>query len=343
MWHQLNEKNLQKVDKIAIARNALESEVQWKGAKVMPLHSLLTMLVMRTWEGETSMSSLYSAAKGLTPFAVPCLTEAEVDSKNELTDALATATSTTVKDITATKIKATTTPTFQKLITRLQRFGNLLLPAFGDTCPMLISIENIVEALENYNDTAIKSTTKRSIASILWIVHLQSRHFANGKMIGENAFLPEFALMIQAIKSKQPVYHGEVPTALYMDVSDPKKRPPIDDTKNENKKIKTETPTETFVLVNRDATYHPKIKAAMLPFTSMQRLPKLAHICKAANVYSGNLFPKRNNLCIKSQILGKCYSNCPHEHIKVTDEEATKALDLLKTVIDQPNKINKVN
>ena len=80
----------------------------------------------------------------------------------------------------------------------------------------------------------------------------------------------------------------------------------------------------------------------MKPFTSMHRLPKLASICKAAGVFSGNLFPKRNNLCIKSQILGKCYSNCPHDHIKVSDEEATKALAMLKSVIDQPNKINKV-
>ena len=342
MWQQLNEKNLQKVDKIAIARNALESDVQWKGAKVMPLHSLLTMLVMRTWEGETSMSSLYSAAKGLTPFAVPCLTEAEVDLQNELTDALSTATSTTVKDITATKIKATTTPNFQKLIKRLQRFGNLLLPAFGDGCPMLQCIETIVEALDDYNDTAIKSTTKRTIASILWIVHLQSRHFANGKMIGDTAFLPEFALMIQSIKSKQPIVHGEVPTSLYIDNNDTKKRNHNEENKIDPKKIKTEPPNEVFVLLNRDASYHSKIKEAMKPFTSMHRLPKLASICKAAGVFSGNLFPKRNNLCIKSQILGKCYSNCPHDHIKVSDEEATKALAMLKSVIDQPNKINKV-
>ena len=35
-------KILQKVIKIAITHNALESDIQWKGAKAMTLHSLLS-------------------------------------------------------------------------------------------------------------------------------------------------------------------------------------------------------------------------------------------------------------------------------------------------------------
>ena len=67
----------------------LQQHTYWREAKVKPLHSILNMTIKQTFEEETSMSTIKSAANGLTAFAVPCMSEMEVKDHNEQAAALA--------------------------------------------------------------------------------------------------------------------------------------------------------------------------------------------------------------------------------------------------------------
>jgi hypothetical protein len=350
IWLQLTEKNLTKVDKMAIASRALTTAIQWRDAKVKPLTPILKMIVERSFEGETSIASLYAAAKGLTPFAVPCLTEAEAYSLNELAEAMASASATTIKDITGSKMKATVPQTFDKMIKRIKRFGNLLFAVFGEGSPLFFHINHIIMDLDDYSETARTALTTTSIASIIWIIHLQARYFSSGLMTinaeGNESLLPEFTYLCNAIKSKQQVYHGEVPAALLTSSSTsntPDKRKSDDASESPKQKQRTADDADKWKVQTRYDTYHPMIKKAMIPIMQLQRQPSVQKLCRAAGCQAGQLFPTRKKLCIRAQLFGKCFTSCPHSHALISDEEAEKALKHLIKLLSDPQAIKKVN
>jgi hypothetical protein len=305
---------------------------------------LISMVIQRNFEGETSMSSLLSAAKGLTPFAFPCMSEAQVDDFNELSQAISDATTTTISDVRATKFKATSPGTFEGLLKRLKRLGNFLFAIFGEGCPLLENLEACIIDLDDYNETARTNMTRRSIASILWIVHLQSRHFSAGLMIGHSALKAEFSHMCNCIKMKLPVEHGEVPTELYVpktpDHAKPTNKPAAVPAKRQ--KLSHENPQEPAPTIKRDC-YHPKLQAAMKPFMASDKPVSLFKLTKAAGTRSFDLFPFNDKLCIKAQIWGQCPKDCKHQHLKITTEQAEAALKKLDKVIQNPNLVTKVN
>jgi hypothetical protein len=343
LWKQLSEKNLNKNDKASLIQQTLNREIKWNDSKVKPLTYLISMVIQRNFEGETSMSSLLSAAKGLTPFAFPCLSEAQVDDFNELTQAITDATTTTISDVRATKFKATSPGTFEGLLKRLKRLGNFLFAIFGEGCPLLENLEACIIDLDDYNETARTNMTRRSIASILWIVHLQARHFSAGLMAGTNALKAEFSHMCNCIKMKLPVEHGEVPTELYIqkvpDLPNPAAKPNHDQQKRQ--KLSHDTPRDTPP-VKRDC-YHPKLQAAMKPFVEAEKPISLFKLTKAAGTRSFDLFPFNDKLCIKAQIWGQCPKDCKHQHTKISNEQAESVLKKLDKVIQNPNLVTKVN
>ena len=154
IWTQLAEKKATNSDKEATVRACLSSNIKWKEAKVYPLSSIVTMIIKRSFEGEHSMSTLASATKGLTPFAVPCMTNEAIDAYNTTILAVRQATSTTVADIKATKQKATCPSTMDGLILVIKRFGNLLSVLFTEDCPLFIVVEEIIHDMELYEITA---------------------------------------------------------------------------------------------------------------------------------------------------------------------------------------------
>lgn len=343
LWKQLSEKNLNKNDKASLIQQTLNREIKWNDSKVKPLNYLISMVIQRNFEGETSMSSLLSASKGLTPFALPCMSETQVDDFNELTQAISDATTTTINDIRSTKFKATSPGTFEGLLKRLKRLGNFLFAIFGEGCPLLENLEDCIVDLDGYNETARANMTRRSIASILWIIHLQSRHFSAGLMKGPAALKAEFSHMCNCIKMKLPVEHGEVPTELYIPKIQEHPKPTKTNTPDQAKRQKTsnaepqEAPT-----ITRDC-YHPKIQTAMKPFLTSGKYISIYKLTKAAGTRSFDLFPANDRLCIKAQIWGKCPSDCKHQHVKITDAQADTALKRLDKVISNPSLINKVN
>ena len=116
LWERLAERHATKSDKRSTVRRYIGTRAYWKEAKVRPLATLVNMIVRRDFEEELSRSSLISAAKGLTPFAVPAMSEQAVDNFNEQSQVLEYATATTVRDITASKIVAEAPQSFTSLV-----------------------------------------------------------------------------------------------------------------------------------------------------------------------------------------------------------------------------------
>jgi hypothetical protein len=354
LWTSMHEKNMQKYDKIALVRQTLTDNVFWKEAKVQPIHQHLLMVVQRSFEGDAAPSSSLTAnAKGLTVFAFACLSVADVDNHNELAEELEAATTTTVKDITSIKMKATTPSSFEELLKRIKRFGNFLYAIFGCSSPLFMQLEDVVGDLEEYQDIARSSMTRQTMASMLWIIHLQARRYSAGLMTGTNALLPEFVTMCNHIKTKMPIQHGDVPQTLLILPTKPSipsnhKKNTYDSTNNTNlenpiKKPKLEIEDKDhWKIIYHDKTYHPKIKAAMAPFLKWYKLPMIKQMCHVSRCNVNDLFPTRPNICLKSQLWGKCYKHCTFEHTLVDDKEATKVVTLLEKVIKDP-KLAKVN
>ena len=346
LWKQLAEKNLSKADKLAFVRRSIEDNIKWSEAKVLPLNSILTMVVNRAWEGETTLSSLTSAAKGLTPFAVPCLSESEVTTQNDMADALDAASSTTVKDHSSLKLVASTPNSFDGLVKRIKRFGNLLYAIFGDTSSLFMQMEDMIVALDSYGEYARSTMTTQTIASILWITHLQARHYSAGAMKGDKAIKAEFTTMMNAIITKSPVVHMDTPPSLFQTPKPAPKRPhppQSDDTETYlSKKKKGNDNADRFQLVDRNVMNN-KMKVAMAPIMNLPRVPNMGRICRAARTNAGALFPKHKDICIRSQVLGKCFVSCAHKHVKLDDNDIETALKLLDSAITNPSLFNKVN
>jgi hypothetical protein len=347
LWSQLAEKNLTKADKLTFVRRAIENRVKWTEAKVLPLNAILAMVVNRTWEGETTLSSLTSAAKGLTPFAVPCLSESEVTNQNDLAEALEAASSTTVKDHSTLKLVASAPTSFDGLVKRIKRFGNLLFAIFGDTSSLFMQMEDMVTAFDAYGEYARSTMTHQTIASILWITHLQARHYAAGAMKGDEAIKAEFTTMMNAIITKAPVVHMDTPPKLFQIPNPGNKRsdkpslPNSPGIQPDPKKPRPNDPQDRFQLVERNVM-HPKMKHAMAPILGLQRQPNMGKICRAARINAGDLFPQHKDICIRSQVLGKCFVSCTHKHTKSGDNEVENAIKLLQPVISNPGLL-KVN
>ena len=279
LWTSMNEKNMQKYDKLALVRQTLNDNVFWREAKVQPIHQHLLMVVQRSFEGDAAPSaSLTANAKGLTIFAFACLSDSDVDSHNEWAEALEAATTTTVRDLTSIKMKASTPTSFDDLMKRIKRFGNFLYAIFGCSSPLFMQLEDVVGDLEEYQDNARASLTRQTMASMLWIIHLQARRYSAGLMMGINALLPEFVTMCNHIKTKMPIQHGNVPQTLLMNplsktTDSANHRKNQHDSKyelnkeNQTKKQKVEIKDKDhWKVIHHNKEYHPKIKAAMEPF-----------------------------------------------------------------------------
>ena len=102
------------------------------------------------------------------------------------------------------KLVATVPTDGNKWKMMLLRFTNLLFVLFKGECPLYLKMLDIAKALRKYPADVIDKVPMHAKASILWIIHLQARHFAQGKMNPANPSkmcLPSFQLMFNQICS----------------------------------------------------------------------------------------------------------------------------------------------
>ena len=343
LYWNLAQKGMAKSDKKSLTKVWIKDNVFYPDAKVQPYTPLITMVINRDFEEDTSMSTRRSAARGLTIFAVPTLSDVDYNKINELAAALEQATQTTVKDITTSSFEAQAPKSFFQLTKLIKRFANLNYAIFGPSCSLFLELQKLVGFLDDYGDTAIGSMTKRTMASITWIIHMQSRHFAAGLMSPPKILLTEFHLMMTAVESKQQVTYGDVPTEMYESNPAPTSLPNFTPNHNPTKRKaggELERPGEKKrPKIVKIEVYHPKIKEAMSVFNNRSKLPRVKALCDTANTDANNLFPSNKNLCIKSALFGTCFSDCKRSHSPISDSDATRVLTLLKPALDYPENV----
>ena len=220
IWHRISKNKSDPAARKAAAKSEMRENVLHNDARVVPVAPLLIMIIKRDFEEEIIGSCRKTASKGLTLFAVPTMSQAIVNKINDHYTAVETATQTTVKDVTSAAYEAVAPQTYHELTRVIKRFSNLLFALFGRKCPLLVEMEVVLEELQEYSEQAVASMSVRTIVSIAWIIHLQSRHFSQGKMIPPTLYIPEFTNMKVQISTKQQVTHGDVPIEMY-DVTPP--------------------------------------------------------------------------------------------------------------------------
>ena len=136
LWKLLSDKEMKTPMKKSIINQWIASHEYFEDTKVIMYAPLTKMIVDMDFEEDTTRASRKSAAKGLTPFAVPTLSDSEVDAIEDFAEAMEVATQTTVKDIEKSGIMAEGPKSFSGLKIILRRFANLLNALFGIHCPL---------------------------------------------------------------------------------------------------------------------------------------------------------------------------------------------------------------
>ena len=161
-----------------------------------------------------------NATGGLSPFVMVDLSKDGIAEIRQASDDLAKATSVSILDHKApqAKVTAATPPDAHGFMLMLKRYTNLLFALFSAQSPLYIQMYSIVKALQDYSQVARDNLTHEVKISILWIILLQSRWYAQGKMVGDNACLGEFTHMVNLIKAKNcaGITHDEAPSKLLM-------------------------------------------------------------------------------------------------------------------------------
>ena len=214
---QCKEKGMTEQFKLTVIRKHMMSNFKFDDAEVPLTAPLLKMVNKRSWmgkDGNIRRPSLLNAMEGLSPFIVVDLDEDQVADINEADEAASKATHVTLQDIKnmKKKMKASVPDSADQFMLLLKRYANLLFAIFTENCPLFRCVVLVISALRDYSRAARDAMTKRTKASVLWIVLLQSRRFS----VGEMDILADFTWMQQCLASKtSEISHAEVPNDLF--------------------------------------------------------------------------------------------------------------------------------
>ena len=221
----------------------------------------------------------------------------------------------------------------------LKRFCNVLYAVFSKDCPYFQCCVQIVDALRDFSRPAKKAMTKLSRASILWIMLLQSRHFA----MGNTTVLAEFTSMQADLCAKRgQITHAEVPFEL---VAEAKKRPGDGDSGSiadeGRKRLKGGSGGGDDGVPLKKAnpnTWHSKLRAKLADPLKVANYPSFSAIIKYCQASPGEIIGKRNRKCAPNTFFGRCFhkDRCLKEHFLPTDEEADKILKMVDKFIKNP-------
>jgi hypothetical protein len=344
-WILMAEKNLSKEGKKGHARKALsKARPYYRGAKIPITPALLTMVTTRAFEGELSSSKL-DAVKGLSPFAFPARTGADLDSMNAIEDAISLATHVSTSDVSKTTTKLVEIDDYQDLMRYTKVFANVIECLFSTTSPLWRTLRDVVDELLDYSEEAAATMTRETCNAVLWIIMRQARNFAAGDMTDEDALTVEYQEMLLALTSHRSIEYGGMPSSMKLPKMGKRKAPSADPFASPQSKYgKGNSGNQERDLTSpskhhTDKGYqHPKLATAFNEIKNQRAIPpKIYDLCKKAQCTPNELFPNhRPGLCIKSQIFGLCAQDCNHRHQRISDADADIVIKKCKGALDDP-------
>ena len=104
---------------------------------------------------------------------------------------------------TRTKLMASIPTYSEGFMLMLKIFENLLFALFSSSFPFCKQCYAIIKALIEYLPNASAALPHNTKTSILWIILLKARRFAQRKMVGKQGCLWEFTNMINQFTAKK--------------------------------------------------------------------------------------------------------------------------------------------
>ena len=338
-FEKLNEKGQNDNTRNQVIIKSLQN-ILFEEAEIPITAPLLLMIRKRKWLSDDPTATYRTAAKGLSVFAVGAMSEDEVAIINDTMEALEQATTTTAKEYKdVTRIKATVPTESHEFVLLLKTFANLLYALFGSLCPMYTHTRTMMRAFNTYTKASLKALTMQTKASILWILLLQTRHFAGGNL----TTLAEFRNMMDKITAKEcNITHAEVPVA-FITTGESKKRkigevemPSTPTRDRPNNPIPPVTPSP-----ERPTRVHPLLREKVI--NNVMRINPdmpLRKICTYCNTDLSKL-SRDPSKCVLG-MLGMCKSRfCRRRHLVANDAEAKHIINLLEKAINDPEKLKK--
>eukprot|EP00957_Ditylum_brightwellii_P033071 2507602-Ditylum_brightwellii.AAC.1 len=173
---------------------------------------LLTTIWKRKWLSDQPVVTFSTTSKGLSPFAVPEMTEDLIGNMNMKVESLEAATSTTAKEIhKVMTVRPKIEPNMAEFMLQLKRYVNLCFRLFRSSSPAYLQMQQVIKALMSLKAGACSGLSGRAKTSIMWIVLLQARHIAAGNL----TVLAEFQTMPTMLLAKNTaIFHAKVLAAL---------------------------------------------------------------------------------------------------------------------------------
>jgi hypothetical protein len=314
---------------------------RYEDAEVPLTTPLLKMVNTRNWvgkDGNIKRPSFLHAAEGLTVFMVLDFTADEVAGLNDLHETITTASYVTPSDIQALKKriqpKVPTGERFQKL---LKTYANFIFAIFDSDSPLFLCLKTLVDALREYSEEARTAMSLATRASILWVIHKQSRLFATGKTV----VLAEFQEVQCVLNAKCANYHhAETPKEL-LETKQGNQHPNNKRKNPYNQDKSTQDKTKPKPTVNPNC-WHPKLKQALETPLQTAKQPSMSAIFEFCNTKPDEIVQKWHSRCASNLFFGKCFhgASCSKQHVLPKEHEVPKMLKLVENFIKAPEKIN---
>lgn len=357
-------KNMDKKDKDMIVAQALSARPRFEDYPIKAYPEMKRMIMDRNWVGfEAGMTPCFAyACYGLTPFALQDFTEDEVANMTWDEHALEAANSTSATEYKQAKKKlvASIPEDGQKWKAMILRFTNLLRMLFTMECPLFLKMVEIALLINGYPPEVINKLSHAAKAALTWVVHLQARYFAQGKMYAENPegeYLPAFTRVFHLLKSGaiHQISIATLPAALQ---NPPGKRKGdeieglrgahLDSLMRIEKKLKTleggKTTDNETGKEKRVDPWNTKLKEKLEAPLTVAAYPTLTQICTYCGLTKEDtLIPNASKRICKSWlVLGKCrYPNCKLLHRTATEEQVTVILKKLDQFVNAPEQCPK--
>lgn len=305
------------------------------------------------------MSYAY-ACHGLTPFAMLDLTTDEQAQLQYEDEIFHLANSISPSDIKNTKKKLVPTVPEDGIKWRsmILKLTNLSRNLFTADCPYYQRMLKVSTIIRGYQLETLQALPHAAKAAILWICHLQARHFAQGKMFPgnpEGEQLPAFQWMISMLQAGQihKISYAGIPAQLLAEKPTSKRKfGEITEDKNSftderlAKLLRLERKLEQQIMDkekrgnNAREPWNETLKGKLLVPLKTAKFPSLNRVCKFCNITNqADIAPdigKRH--CRNYLVLGRCKygDKCNLDHKTATDAQATSILTKLEEFIAKP-------
>ena len=174
--------------------------------------------------------------------------------------------------------------------------------------------------------------------SILWIILLQSRHFA----LGELDVLCEFSTMHNDLQAKRVVIqHGECPAELLANSLVPSSDTNTSPKENNDDMAPLAGKNPKKPRKSNPNNWHPKLRAALeapLKEAGEPLFTMILNFCKK-NAY--HIVPKDSQSCAPNMLFGCCFhgDKCTRKHDLANDTQVEQILELTAPFRADPKKL----